>query len=283
MPRLFVDQLTVIDCSYLDPDRGLVGESWIVDLELGGELDAQGMLFDFGLVKKRVKAAIDELVDHKLLVPLHMAGLQLSSDADQVALSQPLSAGGTIELRAPPCAVCLLEAPAIEPAAVERFLAQALVERLPANVARVRVGLRCEPIEGAFYQYSHGLKKHQGQCQRIAHGHCSCLYILREGVRVPALEREWAERWCDIYIGTREDLRGKEQREGREHYRFAYTAAEGAFELLLPAQRCYLLETDSTVEHIAEHLAEQLQRAQPDARFEVRAFEGVGKGALAGG
>ena len=69
MASLFVEQLCVIDCASLHPLHGLRGESWIVDLQLDGGLDEQGMVFDFGLVKPTVKRVIDEGVDHRLLVP----------------------------------------------------------------------------------------------------------------------------------------------------------------------------------------------------------------------
>ena len=67
MATLFVENLTVVDFSYLHAKRGMVGESWIVDLELSGELDAQGMVFDFGHIKKTVKRTVDARREHLFL------------------------------------------------------------------------------------------------------------------------------------------------------------------------------------------------------------------------
>ena len=50
---------------------------------------------------------------------------------------------------------------------------------------------------------------------------------------------------------------------------------------MIPEDHCYLIDTDSTVEQLAAHIAEQLAVEAPGKHFRVRAFEGVGKGAIA--
>ena len=278
MTRLFVEQLTVIDCAYLDAVRGLVGESWIVDVELEGELDPQSMVLDFGEVKKRLKKALDSSADHTLIVPLRHPGLQLQRGAERVSLEFNGPAAGPIEHHAPPQALTLLDAAAVNGPALAAYLGPVLQRELPGNVARVHLELRHEVIQGPYYHYSHGLKKHGGYCQRIAHGHRSRIQIRADGARAPELEEAWARRWSDIYLGSREDLRQR----GNGRLRFAYRAAEGEFELELPEARCDLLDGDSTVERIAEHLAAHSAAQAPGRRIEVRAYEGVMKGAAAG-
>jgi len=274
--RLFVEQLTVIDCAYLDARRGLVGESWIVDLELEGELDDQGMVLDFGEVKKKLKQAVDRVADHKLLVPGRAPELDLVLSGEGSGLSFR-AAPGPIEHRAPARALCALDAGAVTAETLAAHLHQSVQKAVPPNVSAIRLVLRHEPIEGSYYHYTHGLKKHAGQCQRIAHGHRSKLRIAVDGRRDERLERQWADRWRDIYLGTSADIVA----HGKGRIRFAYRSGEGEFELELPAECCDLLQTDSTVERIAEHLAAQVAAERPGAKIEVRAYEGVMKGAIA--
>ncbi|MES2682187.1 MAG: 6-carboxytetrahydropterin synthase [Pseudomonadota bacterium] len=279
MTTLFVEQLTVIDASYLCPVRGLVGESWIVDLELEGALDEQSMVLDFGAVKKQLKRAIDDGPDHTLIVPLQYPAQQTTTLADGRIRTQFMSQAGGIEHIAPAAALTLLEAPAVTMDALIAHLTPQLAAIVPANVARIGISLRAEHIEGASYHYTHGLQKHQGNCQRIAHGHRSRIGIFVDGQRDTALEAQWAETFRDIYLVTGSHV----LRDDGERLSVAYTAPEGAFELTLPKSRSYLLgeHTDSTVEEIAEHLASQIAASRPGQTVAVRAYEGVMKGALA--
>src|SRR3546814_12618087 len=64
--------------------RVLVVESWIVDVELHGDLDGQSMVLDFGEVKKRLKRAIDTSADHSLLVPRNAPQLTLDATTDEI-------------------------------------------------------------------------------------------------------------------------------------------------------------------------------------------------------
>lgn len=278
LATLFVRDLTVIDCSYLHHDRGLLGESWIVDIELTGELDEQGMVFDFGHVKKQIKQLIDERVDHKLLVPEH-GKLIIERHKQQTSIWFEYN-GRKLFHRSPHDAICLISASSVGPDQVSEKLKADILAIAPDNVTDVEITLRTEDIAGAQYQYSHGLKKHLGNCQRIAHGHRSALEIYLDDIRQPLLEKQWAKQWQDIYIGSREDLVDEEIIDGVACYRFAYEAQQGEFELLIEQARSDIIETDSTVELIARHIQAELAKRHPQNTVRVIAYEGVGKGAI---
>lgn len=276
MSRLFVEHLTVIDCAYLDAARGLVGESWIVDAELEGGLDAQSMVLDFGDVKKRLKQTIDHSADHALLVPARAPALSVQRRNAELQL-RFAAADGLYTHRSPAAAVCLIDAETVDTASVTAYLQPLLMAQMPANVEALRLRLRAEAIDGAYYHYVHGLKKHAGLCQRIAHGHRSRIEIRVDGARDAELEQQVADRWRDAYLGSREDL----IEDDGQTLRFAYRSGEGEYELRLPAARVDLIDTDSTVEQLAALLAARLAPQRAGRDLEVRAYEGVRKGALA--
>ncbi|MDT0619549.1 6-carboxytetrahydropterin synthase [Salinisphaera sp. P385] len=277
--QLFVDQITVIDCGVLDRLRGLMGVSWIVDLSLTGEIDTHtGMIVDFGPVKTLVKQRLDALVDHRLLVPGQAAGLDRADTDDGLSLHFHDDAGYRVDYLAPADAVCILPTDTVEPAAIAALLEADLRPRLPDRVSGLSLTLREEAIPGAEYQYCHGLAAHDGNCQRLAHGHRCRLEVEVDGQPSPAHAQRWSRQWRQVFLGSREHLIGD---PSTTRHRFGYTADQGRFELELDARRCVLLDGPSTVENIARHIAEQLKREQPNHRFRVRAFEGVHKGAVA--
>ncbi|MCW8891225.1 MAG: 6-carboxytetrahydropterin synthase [Sedimenticola sp.] len=280
MTTLFVNRLTVIDFSYLDPAKGLLGESWQVDIELDGSLDHQGMVLDFGDVKKQVKQIIDQSFDHCLLIPAQHPNCQVQQLEHRCDIQFQLNSGELIRHSSPYSAICLIKTAQINETALSSAISEKLQSLLPDNVQSLRIKLYPEPISGAWYQYSHGLKHHAGNCQRIAHGHRSRIKIYRNDTRDEALEADWAVRWKDIYIGTRNDLQESFQENGKACLRFGYTANQGLFKLELPSHRCYLIETDSTVENLAQHIADTLKQEHPNDRFKVEAYEGVDKGAV---
>jgi 6-pyruvoyl-tetrahydropterin synthase len=277
--QLFVNQLTNVDFSYLDAQRGLVGETWLASVILDGVLDEQGMVCDFGVVKKTLRYWLDDQLDHRLLVPTESERLTHQCIDGRIILTWQ-SDKGDIELNCPQEAVTLIATDSITAVSTSVWCREQLKASFPVNVDQLTLTFAPEHIDSAFYHYSHGLKKHNGNCQRIAHGHRSRIEIFRNGERSDELEQHWAQRWQDIYIGTAADLCSTDD-SSDEHYHFAYDAPQGHFELTLPRSQCYLIDTDTTVELIAEHLASTVAASLPGQSILVRAYEGINKGALA--
>ena len=289
--QLFVNDLTVIDFSYLCPERGIVGESWIVDVLLDGSLNDENMVLDFGIVKKQIKAIIDESVDHKLLLPMKEKSLTVSNSTDNVdhEFIDFTAQRGDYFLQSPSCAFAKIAAEKITIDSVNKHLQTVIMKELPANVNGLTLTLRPEVINSDFYHYSHGLRKHQGNCQRIAHGHRSKINILKNNQRSTLLEQQWCQRWQDIYIASEEDAISAadvqlssiaKSKINTAHACFSYTAPQGRFDIAVPTNVLEVVDCDSTVELLADYIARQLKQAQPNDEFKVTAFEGVAKGAI---
>lgn len=273
---LFVEGIAIIDSAVADAERGLFGATWLVDLTLMGPAGEPGMVLDFGRLKPEVKALVDEVFDHVLIVPEGMPGLVIEEDGDALTLRWKDTSGEGYRHQSPAAAVLRVPGERVTHDAIAALIRAHLEPHLGPSDAELEIRVRDEPVAGATYSYCHGLEHHAGRCQRIAHGHRSRLEVWVDGRRDGVLEVDWAARWRDIYVGSRAHLVTTPDAQCR----FAYDAGEGHFELDLPAVRCALIETESTVEQIAAHIATEVATMRPGQQVLVRAFEGVGKGGI---
>jgi 6-pyruvoyl-tetrahydropterin synthase len=239
------------------------------------------MVFDFGHVKKLLKAALDGGMDHTLVVPEQLPGLSVEHLElnDEIRIVYQENNQVTFVYQGPRDSVFLIDSDKVTIDSARPLLENHLNSLVPSNVKQVKLQLRAEEIVGALYHYSHGLKKHLGDCQRICHGHRSKIIVLKDGQRDPQVESDIAERFQDIYLITQEDTLDGGEYSHLTHV--GYDAEQGRFDVWLNPAQCYTMQTDTTVELIATHLCDLVKAEYPSHDWTIRAFEGVGKGAIA--
>ncbi|WP_019028149.1 6-carboxytetrahydropterin synthase [Colwellia piezophila] len=295
--QLFVDDLTVIDFSYLCKQRGIVGESWIVDVLLDGSLNDQSMVLDFAVVKKQIKAIIDDAVDHKLLLPAQEQAITLAESTHNEGHQTIdfISDVANYYLQSPACAFASIDCLSITVAAVTTHLTAIILAQLPDNVQGLSLVLRPEVISTDYYHYTHGLKLHDGNCQRIAHGHRSKIKVYVDDKRDNQLEAEWCQRWKDIYIASEADRISRDDIElsayaisnlTPDHQYFSYHAPQGRFDIAVDSKVLDVVDCDSTVELLADFILRQIKAGHPELAnntVQVVAYEGVAKGAIVHG
>ena len=268
--QLFVDDLTVIDFSYLCKQRGIVGESWIVDVLLDGSLNDMSMVLDFAVVKKQIKAIIDNAVDHKLLLPIQEQAVTLADSLHNKG-HQTVDFTSDIAsyyLQSPACAFASIDCLTITVPTVTKHLTAIILAQLPENVEGLSLVLRPENILTDYYHYTHGLKLHDGNCQRIAHGHRSKIQILVDDKRDAKLEAAWCKRWEDIYIASEADRISIDELElsanamsnlTPDHQYFSYHAPQGRFDIAVDNKVLDVVDCDSTVELLADFILRQVK------------------------
>lgn len=273
---LFVDHLCSLDVSLLDPEFGLIGNSYHVNIHLSGPLDNQGMILDFSEVKREIKRLIDLSADHTLLIPKKSRNLEVMDRVHEVYIKYYFKNRiQSLTLQAPEDSVTWLESTDITTPLIADYLVKFVQNHWPYSHLSLNITLEEEQIKGASYCYSHGLRQHLGNCQRIAHGHRSKIEIKRNGSRDHQMEEYWAAKWSGKFIGTHANI----EKVTTNAISFAYQSSQGCFKLTVPNNVCYMIDEETTIEQLANHIAQQLKNEYPQDIWSVRAFEGINKGA----
>lgn len=125
----------------------LHGHSYIVRLRLEGDIGKDGMIMDFVVLKKVLKAMVEEM-DHKTLVPTASDEVRVTADDESVEV---LSCGKRYVF--PRSDVTLLDIPTTTAEEMSRMMTLRLVRdvEFPGNVRSVSVGLDEERGQTAWY------------------------------------------------------------------------------------------------------------------------------------
>lgn len=292
---LFYDHVTVLDYAFLDSHLGAVGNSLIVDVEFIGHTDHEGVVYDFSYAKKKVKEIIDRDCDHRFVIPKGM----LAHDKELLTFNYnfgPFSEA--IKYRAPAQAFCEIPFRHVSYETVTAYLEERIMLEMPNTVEAVKIHLREEKLDSdqVVFHYTHGLRDHYGNCQRLLHGHRNTIEVWVNGNKRSDLEKNLVTElfsgnihfcYWDNVVNKDEVItsEGRSNPEGRvtktKNVQIKYQASQGEFIGEFPGTMIYILPIETTVENLSLYFAQLLksQLGKQDI-VRVRAFEGIGKGAI---
>lgn len=293
---LFYNNVTVLDYAYLDKMHGLMGDALKVNIEFIGKVDQDGVIFDFSLAKKKVKEIIDFECDHRLVIPQNLA----ARDGGQISFQYNYgSKEKLLTYNAPEEAVCEIPYDHVSSHNLIAHLETLIMKEMPETVESVRLELEAEELDkdAIRFHYTHGLKDHFGNCQRLFHGHGNTLEIWVNGAREVELEH-WMSKELfssSIHFLYWENVQNKGEvlsafgsnpvtgriPNGMGSVHIKYQSSQGEFEAKLPAESVFITQTETTVENLSMEFAQIVKNeVGPNRRVMVRAFEGIGKGAI---
>lgn len=292
---LFIKGVDHIDCSLFSPFQGIIGQSWLVDIMVSGALDDNGFVFDFSHLKSLVRQVLRSSVDHSLLIPIMSSQVQFSeTETGEMwrlkAKARLTNVDFDWEYQCPKGAVFPIRAISITKEILEQECARLIRHRLPQSIYKVDVKLREEAAEStaAFFSYTHGITGHDGNCQRLFHGHRSLIEIHVNDERRPDLEHFIVRQVFDssVHITTPSQVVSGDVKMGQRgtdgsHIRLKYQGSFGNYEGLLPSNKVFLVEDETSIECISRQIAQIIAQREPHAKVKVACYEGIGKGGVA--
>ena len=296
--KIFIRNVTVLDCAVWTHQDGPVGRSWSVDVEWSGHTDAEGVVLDFSSAKKLAKQVIDEQFDHRLLVSEKVVSKR--PENRMLCIPHPsCSHPNRFLLETYSDALAILEDNVLEELScdalqlLELELAKAIKGKSPDNVGNVKIRLNPHGQSASphHFNYLHSLRLHSGNCQRF-HGHSNTIEIFKDGTFDLAASTFAAKHLNgkylihECYFKTPENqilsetacvLNGFEMASDAFVW-ICYSGSQGVVNVRAPRDRVMTMPTESTIENIAEWLHQSTFQASSDIR--VDAYEGHHKGAI---
>ncbi|MDC0980178.1 6-carboxytetrahydropterin synthase [Bdellovibrionales bacterium] len=289
--RLFIRNLTNLDFAWLDAKRGLMGESLQVSVALEGEMDERGFIMDFGPCKRWIKDLIDTHLDHMCVVPTHSAAVNvLGIDEERLSFGFRWQKG-ELEYECPRETVVLLEEEQLTLNSFSTHLERIALQQLPERVQAIKISLSEDPLfrNAANYRYTHGLKLHEGNCQRLFHGHRNPVEIFTNNVRQEKMEVFLCDYFKQIHFVPKSSIVSETGKlvmnsrdlSSKESLTIRYQAPQGVFSSEMPVCDCLVMEEEPSIERITE-LAWSLIKKEfaisDSTSLTISCFEGLSKG-----
>lgn len=264
---MYIDDLTAIDFSVYD-GTDIKGDSISLSVMVTGEENETGMISDFGKIKPKLKYICDEEVDHRLVCDSRY----LTHHNDRSLGEFPVS-GGMINAQGPSvmfCAIPMASADYITD--IKHYLLSKFSQAMPEFEFEITLTRSTT----ASFQYNHGLKLHDGNCQRIIHGHSSDLEIQIDGQ--PCRKNH---DWIASSLNGKHFFNRNDVVVGDERSTVRYHASQGEFEVHIPNQLVEAVQGEPSIENISKHIATLVKDHNPEAQsVRVRVSEGLSKGSV---
>lgn len=287
---LFIKDIDRLDCAVFDPSIGVVGQSWYVDIEVTGQLDENGFVYDFSHLKKLVKSVLKSSLDHALIIPVQSTHVHYQETASGEmwhlkAKTRLTGLDSDWTYQCPKGAVYPIRAVKISKEIIEQECARLIRHRLGESIGKVSVKFRAELGAGAdsFFRYTHGITDHQGLCQRLFHGHRSKIEVYVSGDRRRDLEQYLAHDLfgSSIHIASRSQV-VKNDNDKDDVICLVYQGTLGHYKAKLPSNRVFFVNEQTSIERISQQLVKLLgEKIGQSKGVKVVCYEGIDKGASA--
>ncbi|MBP9707110.1 MAG: 6-carboxytetrahydropterin synthase [Oligoflexales bacterium] len=296
MRSIFVKNLDNLDCAYFDPELGIIGASWQLDVKVSGVLDENHFVIDFAILKKTIKDILKTTLDHALLVPQFAQNISLERESDTIrftgktrASTSEISLEKIWSYQGPATGIYPIDCAIINKEIILKELKDLILSRLSAypHIDLVLFLHEENPSnpEQLFFSYTHGLPGHQGLCQRVFHGHRSSLEVYLDNERSPNSENYLIDSILgnSIHIASPQQCLLKDLPLGRRlsevsQVELRYTGSYGEYYANIPGESLILVQDETSIECISKFLWQIIAKKNPGKTVKVVAYEGINKG-----